>query len=71
MLARLGAIPRGGECFDYGAYRFTVTAMDRRRIARVNIQRLVKPTEDAAGSPSASPAAMQDAKNAAKPTAKD
>jgi putative hemolysin len=45
VLDRLGAIPRGGECFDYGAYRFTVTAMDRRRVARVNIQRLAHPAE--------------------------
>ncbi len=45
VLARLGAIPKGGERFDYGDYRFTVASMDRRRVARVNLQRLAKPAE--------------------------
>ncbi len=40
VLARLGFIPRGGESFDYGSYRFTVVEMDRRRVARVKVQRL-------------------------------
>jgi len=40
VLAQLGFIPRGGESFDFGGYRFTVVEMDRRRVARVKIQRL-------------------------------
>ena len=40
VLARLGFIPRGGESFEFDGYRFTVVEMDRRRVARVKIQRL-------------------------------
>jgi CBS domain containing-hemolysin-like protein len=40
VLARLGFIPRGGESFDFEGHRFTVVEMDRRRVARVKIQRL-------------------------------
>jgi magnesium and cobalt exporter, CNNM family len=40
VLAQLGVIPRGGESFEYGGYRFTVAEMDRRRVARVKLQRL-------------------------------
>jgi putative hemolysin len=40
VLAQLGFIPRGGESFDFDGYRFTVLEMDRRRVARVKIQRL-------------------------------
>lgn len=39
VLARLGFIPRGGESFDFDGYRFTVVEMDRRRVARVKIQK--------------------------------
>jgi len=46
VLSQLGFIPRGGESFDYGGLRFTVMEMDKRRIARVKIQRL-KPAEAA------------------------
>jgi CBS domain containing-hemolysin-like protein len=40
VLARLGFIPLGGESFDFDGLRFTVVEMDRRRVARVKIQRL-------------------------------
>jgi len=40
VLDRLGFIPRGGESFDFDGLRFTVVEMDRRRVARVKIQRL-------------------------------
>ena len=43
VLARLGFIPRGGETFDAAGYRFTVVEMDRRRVARVKIQRIKTP----------------------------
>jgi putative hemolysin len=45
VLAQLGFIPRGGESFDYEGYRFTVVEMDRRRVARIKIQRLKQPGE--------------------------
>ncbi len=48
VLARLGFIPRGGESFDFDGYRFTVVEMDRRRVARVKIQRLKTPADRAA-----------------------
>jgi len=44
VLSQLGFIPRGGESFEYNGYRFTVAEMDRRRVARLKIQR-VKPAE--------------------------
>ncbi len=40
VLSQLGFIPRGGESFEANAYRFTVLEVDRRRVARVKIQRL-------------------------------
>jgi CBS domain containing-hemolysin-like protein len=48
VLAQLGFIPRGGESFDYDGYRFTVVEVDRRRVARLKIQRLKKAEVDAA-----------------------
>jgi putative hemolysin len=43
VLARLGFLPRGGETFDAAGYRFTVVEMDRRRVARVKIQKVQAP----------------------------
>ena len=40
VMDQLGFIPRGGESFEYGGYRFSVVEMDGRRVARVKIQRL-------------------------------
>jgi putative hemolysin len=40
VLAQLGFIPKGGESFDYGGYRFTTLEMERQRVARVKLQRL-------------------------------
>jgi putative hemolysin len=48
VLAQLGFIPRGGENFDYEGYRFTVVEMDRRRVARIKIQRLKHHANEAA-----------------------
>ncbi|HEV8383524.1 MAG TPA: hemolysin family protein [Candidatus Acidoferrales bacterium] len=48
VLAQLGFIPRGGESFEFNNHRFTVVEMDRRRVARVKIQRLKKPVPAAA-----------------------
>src|SRR6202035_768400 len=57
VLAQLGFIPRGGESFDFQGYRFTVVEMDRRRVARIKIQRLKQPEEPAvpASSPETKP----------------
>jgi len=44
VLDQLGFIPRGGESFEFGRYRFTVVEMDGRRVARVKIQ-LIRPPE--------------------------
>ncbi|HKM66237.1 MAG TPA: hemolysin family protein [Candidatus Acidoferrum sp.] len=40
VMDQLGFIPRGGETFEYGGYRFSVIEVDGRRVARVKIQRL-------------------------------
>jgi CBS domain containing-hemolysin-like protein len=61
VLARLGFIPRGGESFDFGGYRFTVVEMDRRRVARVKIQRLKPLTQQGSSAPAA-----EDTKHAAE-----
>jgi len=45
VMAQLGFIPRGGESFEYGLYRFSVMEMDGRRVARVKIQRLREPEQ--------------------------
>src|SRR5579862_6667621 len=45
VMAQLGFIPRGGESFEYGLYRFSVMEVDGRRVARVKIQRLRQPEE--------------------------
>jgi putative hemolysin len=44
VMDQLGFIPRGGESFEFGSYRFTVVEMDGRRVARVKIQ-LIRPAE--------------------------
>jgi putative hemolysin len=53
VLAQLGFIPRGGENFEFGGYRFTVVEMDGRRVARVKVQRLHPPAVDGAAVTSA------------------
>lgn len=46
VLDQLGFIPRGGESFEHGNFRFTVVEMDGRRVARVKIQRMRPFTAD-------------------------
>jgi CBS domain containing-hemolysin-like protein len=68
VLSQLGFIPRGGESFEYRGYRFTVVEMDRRRVARLKIQR-VKPAPLVSGatrSPETAEAAMPQAPRAHK-----
>jgi len=43
VMARLGFIPKGGESFEMAGLRFTVTEVERRRVARVKVQRLRTP----------------------------
>jgi putative hemolysin len=50
VLTHLGFIPRGDESFDFGGYRFTVLEMERRRVARIKLQRIV-PAHQARGVP--------------------
>jgi magnesium and cobalt exporter, CNNM family len=66
VLARLGFIPRGGESFDFDGYRFTVVEMDRRRVARVKIQRLKAPAQQASTAPAAESKPAADVKPAAE-----
>jgi len=47
VLAQLGFIPKGGETFEYGSWRFTVAEMDGKRVARVKIQRIRSISESA------------------------
>jgi magnesium and cobalt exporter, CNNM family len=46
VLSHLGFIPRGGESFESGGYRFTVMEMDRRRVSRVKIKPLPPPAQN-------------------------
>ena len=39
MLYRLGHIPQAGETVEFGERRFTVTAMERNRIAKVKVEK--------------------------------
>ncbi len=49
VMDQLGFIPKGGESFEFGGYRFSVVEMDGRRVARVKIQRLREAEETKAG----------------------
>jgi putative hemolysin len=60
VLSQLQFIPRGGETFEFGGYRFTVVEMDRRRVARVKIERL-KPAAAAAPESASAPNTAGDA----------
>jgi len=58
VLDQLGFIPRGGESFEYGSFRFTVVEMDGRRVARVKIERMRHLTEHRKPGESPSDAAL-------------
>src|SRR4030088_278586 len=45
VLDQLGFIPKGGESFEYGNFRFSVVEVDGKRVARVKIQR-ARPAAD-------------------------
>jgi CBS domain containing-hemolysin-like protein len=60
VLDQLGFIPKGGESFEYGKFRFSVTEMDGKRVARVKIQLLpAKATANKPGGPPESAAQME------------
>jgi putative hemolysin len=52
VLSRLGFIPRGGESFETGGYRFTVMEMEGRRVSRVKIKPAAAATLDPGSRPS-------------------
>jgi putative hemolysin len=58
VLDQLGFIPRGGENFEFGNFRFTVVEMDGKRVARVKIQRTLPLTTEAKSTQSTSDAAQ-------------
>ena len=47
MLLKLGHIPQAGEFTEFGRRRFTVSTMDRNRVARVRIEKIATPPESA------------------------
>jgi putative hemolysin len=61
VLDRLGFIPKGGESFEYGNFRFSVMEMDGKRVARVKIQRVRSPETE--GTPSSTDVMLQSAKD--------
>ena len=68
VLDQLGFIPRGGESFEYGGYRFSVVEMDGRRVARVKIQRIPKAPEEGSAEPSQAAATMRESGSSARET---
>jgi len=62
VLDQLGFIPKGGESFEYGNFRFSVVEMDGRRVARVKVQR-VRPLESEAKTRGTSEQMQQSHKN--------
>jgi len=71
VMDQLGFIPRGGESFEFGDYRFTVVEMDGRRVARVKIQRLRPKVETQAALPESSAATATVAGSKPKSGAKE
>jgi CBS domain containing-hemolysin-like protein len=62
VLDQLGFIPKGGESFVYGNFRFSVVEMDGKRVARVKIQRVRSPETEGTSS-NAADAMLQFAKD--------
>ena len=69
VLDQLGFIPRGGESFEYGGFRFTVVEMDGRRVARVKIQRVLQRGAETK-TPEPSESVLQQAKSSPAPSHK-
>jgi CBS domain containing-hemolysin-like protein len=62
VLDQLGFIPKGGESFEYGNFRFSVVEMDAKRVARVKIQRVRQP-ESATKTPETVESVLQPVKD--------
>ncbi len=62
VLDQLGFIPRGGESFEHGNFRYTVVEMDGKRVARVKVHRL-RPTPGESKTPNSTDAVLQPAKH--------
>ncbi len=67
VLDQLGFIPRGGESFEYGNYRFTVVEVDGKRVARVKIQRTRPAADDRTPQPASASDESQSIKAAKSP----
>jgi putative hemolysin len=67
VLDQLGFIPRGGESFEHGNFRFSVLEMDGKRVARVKIQ-LLRPLATDGMPPDSTAGALQPAKSSGNPT---
>lgn len=55
VLDQLGFIPKGGESFAFGDLRFTIAEMDGKRVARVKVERISRPTDGRSGGVETSP----------------
>src|SRR6266704_581320 len=66
VLDQLGFIPKGGESFEYGNFRFSVVEMDGKRVARVKVQR-VRPTENERKAQESQEAVLQPASDSKAP----
>src|SRR5258708_30295375 len=62
VLDQLGFIPKGGESFEHGNFRFSVVEMDGKRVARVKIQR-IRPAGNQGNPPGVSEPVLQPAKD--------
>jgi CBS domain containing-hemolysin-like protein len=62
VLDQLGFIPKGGESFEHGNFRFSVVEMDGKRVARVKIQR-IRPAENQSKPPGVPEAVLQPARD--------
>jgi CBS domain containing-hemolysin-like protein len=62
VLDQLGFIPKGGESFEHGNFRFSVVEMDGKRVARVKIQR-IHPAENESKPQGIPEAVLQPAKD--------
>jgi putative hemolysin len=45
VLSHLQTLPRGGEIIQHGDYKFTIVDMEGRRIAKVKVEKVLRPVE--------------------------
>jgi putative hemolysin len=68
VLDQLGFIPKGGESFEYGNFRFSVVEVERKRVVRVKIQRL-RPTPIESGTSDSPETMLQPSEDSKLPKA--